>query len=122
MPKIVIDISEKELKWLKDVTNDGKDTISFTEKLILEGTPLIPENTAKRGRPTKDELNDKLIRNFRKQLQVVVKHKLDEINHYIAGVDSPFTYMQISDVQERLVEIADILNLKEVSNGNSRNA
>lgn len=58
---------------------------------------------------------------FHKELQAIVGLKLDEINHYISGCDSPFTYLQIAEVQEHLLEIANTLGIKsdsEVKNGN----
>jgi predicted butyrate kinase (DUF1464 family) len=63
------------------------------------------------SRSPKETLDSKLNNAFRKELQTYVKHNLDEINHYIAGCDSPFTYLQIADVQEKLREIAEILGI-----------
>ena len=60
------------------------------------------------------ELHEKLTADFKKELQISVKHKLDEINHYISGCDSPFTYQQIGMVQEYLKNIADELGIKGV--------
>lgn len=53
---------------------------------------------------------------FRKELQTIVSYKLNEINHYVSGCDSPFTYAQISGVQEHLLEIADILGITGARN------
>lgn len=50
---------------------------------------------------------------FADELRLIIKHKLDEINHYLAGCDSPFTYFQIGEVQEKLSEIAEILGIKQ---------
>lgn len=57
-------------------------------------------------------LHEKLSADFKKELQISVKHKLDEINHYISGCDSPFTYQQIGMVQEYLNDIASELGIK----------
>lgn len=49
---------------------------------------------------------------FREELKSLVGQKLDEINHYIAGCDSPFGYLQIAIVQEKMCEIEGILGIK----------
>ena len=49
--------------------------------------------------------------NFKIELQITVRHKLDEINHYVSGCDSPFTYQQISMVQEFLLNRAQELGI-----------
>ena len=49
---------------------------------------------------------------FRKDLQERVKFHCHCINHYVAGCDSPFGYLQISDVQEKLREIEEILGIE----------
>ena len=58
-------------------------------------------------------IDPKYIDTFRNELQQAVKHHCDCINHYIAGCDSPFTYMQIRDVQEELIEIYEILGIPQ---------
>ena len=58
-------------------------------------------------------ITEELNRRFREEIRLNVKHKLDEINHYVSGVDSPFNYMTISDVQEHLCVIAEILGINE---------
>ena len=50
--------------------------------------------------------------NFKKEIQSLIKQKCDEINHYVSGCDSPFTYMQIADVQGDLVGILYTLGIK----------
>lgn len=64
------------------------------------------------NKKAKADINSKLNNNFRDELKLNVSHKLDEINHYISGCDSPFTHTQISDVQCHLVGIADILGIR----------
>lgn len=59
----------------------------------------------------KKNISDEMRESFRKEVKIIVKHKLDEINHYIAGCDSPFSYMQVRDVQEHMVEIAEALGI-----------
>ena len=51
-------------------------------------------------------------RKFATELKQLVHQKCVEINHYISGCDSPFSYVQISDVQENLREIENTLNIK----------
>ena len=48
---------------------------------------------------------------FKRELQALVKQKCDEINHYVSGVNSPFTYLQIRGTQEYLNEILDELGI-----------
>ena len=50
--------------------------------------------------------------NFKKELQITVGHKLNEINHFVSGCNSPFTYQQIGMVQDYLVNIAETLGIK----------
>ena len=52
------------------------------------------------------------VERFKEELQKLIAQKCDEINHYIAGCDSPFTYDQIGEVQEHLVGILDALGVK----------
>ncbi len=49
---------------------------------------------------------------FKTELQRLVLQKCKEINHYISGCDSPFSYMQIREVQESLVDIEEALGIK----------
>ena len=51
-------------------------------------------------------------RKFAIELKQLVHQKCVEINHYVSGCDSPFSYMQIADVQESLREIENTLNIK----------
>lgn len=60
----------------------------------------------------KEELAEKTQKAFKEEIQFIVGKKLDELNHYIAGCASPFSYLQIADVQEKMREIADILGIK----------
>ena len=48
---------------------------------------------------------------FKKELQIAVSHKLDEINHYVSGCDSPFTYAAIRTVQKHLCGIDEALGI-----------
>lgn len=50
---------------------------------------------------------------FRKNLQEQVRFHCNCINHYVAGCDSPFGYLQIADVQEKLREIHEILGIED---------
>ena len=51
-------------------------------------------------------------RKFAIELKQLVHQKCVEINHYVSGCDSPFSYTQIADVQESLREIENTLNIK----------
>ena len=51
-------------------------------------------------------------RKFAIELKQLVHQKCVEINHYVSGCNSPFSYLQIADVQERLREIENTLNIK----------
>ena len=42
---------------------------------------------------------------FKAELKMLIKQKLDEINHYVSGCDSPFSYTQIRGVQGLLNDI-----------------
>ena len=49
---------------------------------------------------------------FRNELKQAIKHHCDCINHYVGGCDSPFNYLQIRDVQEKLNDIHEILGIE----------
>lgn len=51
-------------------------------------------------------------RKFATELKQLVHQKCAEINHYVSGCNSPFSYFQIADVQESLREIENTLNIK----------
>ena len=51
-------------------------------------------------------------RKFAIELKQFGHQKCVEINHYVSGCGSPFSYMQIADVQESLREIENTLNIK----------
>ena len=51
-------------------------------------------------------------RKFAIELKQLVRQKCVEINHYVSGCNSPFSYLQIADVQESLREIENTLNIK----------
>ena len=51
-------------------------------------------------------------RKFATELKQLVHQKCVEINHYVSGCNSPFSYLQIADVQESLREIENTLNTK----------
>ena len=50
---------------------------------------------------------------FKSELQRLVSQKCKEINHYITGCDSPFSYTQIREVQESLNGIEKVLGIKK---------
>ena len=49
---------------------------------------------------------------FKEELKRLIAQKCREINHYISGCDSPFSYTQIREVQESLVNIEEVLGIK----------
>ena len=49
---------------------------------------------------------------FTTELKQLVHQKCVEINHYVSGCNSPFSYLQIAYVQESLREIENTLNIK----------
>lgn len=51
-------------------------------------------------------------RKFATELKQLVHQKCVEINHYVSGCNSPFSYLQIADVQESLRDIEHALNIK----------
>ena len=51
-------------------------------------------------------------RRFATEIKQLVHQKCIEINHYVSGCNSPFSYLQIADVQESLREIENTLNIK----------
>ena len=51
-------------------------------------------------------------RKFAIERKQIVHKKCVENNHYVSSCDSPFSYMQIADVQESLREIENTLNIK----------
>ena len=51
-------------------------------------------------------------RKFATELKQLVNQKCVEINHYVSGCNSPFSYLQIADVQESLRDIENTLNIK----------
>lgn len=50
---------------------------------------------------------------FKAELQRLVYQKCIEINHYISGCDSPFSYTQIREVQESLNGIEEVLGINK---------
>lgn len=47
------------------------------------------------------------------EIKKLIKENCDEINHLVAGINSPFTYSQIASVQEDLRGILYSCNIKE---------
>ena len=76
-------------------------------KAILENA--IEEHIQKKVAKTEITLSK---RKFATELKQLVHQKCVEINHYISGCNSPFSYLQIADVQESLREIENTLNIK----------
>lgn len=55
-------------------------------------------------------------RKFAIELKQLVHQKCVEINHYVSGCDSPFSYLQIADVQESLRGISNCLTSVQKDN------
>lgn len=49
--------------------------------------------------------------NFKDELKTLVAKRLDEINHFISGCNSPFSYLQIREVQELMCDIRTTLGI-----------
>ena len=76
-------------------------------KAILENA--IEKHIQKKVDKTETTLSK---RKFATELKQLVHQKCVEINHYVSGCNSPFSYLQIADVQESLREIENTLNIK----------
>ena len=50
---------------------------------------------------------------FKDELKTLVAKRLDEINHFISGCDSPFGYVQVMTVQGYLSEIRNTLGIED---------
>lgn len=50
--------------------------------------------------------------NFKDELKTLVAKRLDEINHFISGCNSPFSYLQIREVQEMMCDIRTTLGIE----------
>ena len=49
---------------------------------------------------------------FANEVKALVADKCDQINHYVAGCNSPFGYLQIAAVQENLRQIKEVLDIR----------
>ena len=76
-------------------------------KAIIENA--IEKHIQKKVDKTEIEISK---RKFATELKQLVHQKCAEINHYVSGCNSPFSYLQIADVQESLREIENTLNIK----------
>ena len=87
---------------LKEIT-ELKERLSNLEKLY---TSLTPPNN--RWRADKEDSST----DFKGEIKTLVAKRLDEINHFISGCDSPFTYSQIREVQELMCDIRTTLGIE----------
>lgn len=79
-------------------------------KQALElGVKALEKQIAKKVDKTEITLSK---RKFATEIKQLVHQKCIEINHYVSGCNSPFSYLQIADVQESLREIENTLNIK----------
>lgn len=69
-----------------------------------------------RSNKFKTEMQKKINESFRDEIRFNVEHKLHEINHFVAGVDSPFGTLVIADVQDHLRGIEEALGIKADEN------
>ncbi len=51
-------------------------------------------------------------RQYARVLRPLISKRLDEINHLISGCDSPFSYLQIREVQELMCDIRTTLGIE----------
>lgn len=59
-----------------------------------------------------EALNNNDTTNFKDELKTLVAKRLDEINHFISGCNSPFSYSQIREVQELMCDISTTLGIE----------
>ena len=93
---------------IEDKNNDCKfteDDYKANEMAIQALEKQIPKKADK----TEITLSK---RKFATEIKQLVHQKCIEINHYVSGCNSPFSYLQIADVQESLREIENTLNIK----------
>ena len=97
-------ILERDLNCLKQ-NKALPDSIEAMEIAINALEKQIPKKVDK----TEITLSK---RKFATELKQLVHQKCVEINHYVSGCNSPFSYLQIADVQESLSAIENTLNIK----------
>ena len=98
------EILERDLNCLKQ-NKALPDSIESMEIAINALEKQIPNKVNK----TEITLSK---RKFATELKQLVHQKCVEINHYVSGCNSPFSYLQIADVQESLRDIENTLNIK----------
>ena len=81
----------------------------ITEEVISTAINALEKQIQKKADKTEITLSK---RKFATELKQLVHQKCVEINHYVSGCDSPFSYLQVADVQESLREIENTLNIK----------
>ena len=84
--------------------NFGKQKEAFSVAI-----KALEKQIAKKADKTEITLSK---RKFATEIKQLVHQKCIEINHYVSGCNSPFSYLQIADVQESLREIENTLNIK----------
>lgn len=97
-------ILERDLNCLKQ-NKALPDSIESMEIAIN----ILEKQMQKKVNKTEIEISK---RKFATELKQLVHQKCVEINHYVSGCNSPFSYLQIADVQESLREIENTLNIK----------
>ena len=93
-----IEDENNDCKFTEDDYKANEMTINALEKQIQKKVDKTEITLSKRK--------------FATELKQLVHQKCIEINHYVSGCNSPFSYLQISDVQECLREIENTLNIK----------
>jgi hypothetical protein len=77
-----------------------------------ELNPCVPEDKEAVNMAIKVLKNNDTT-NFKDELKTLVVKRLDEINHLIAGCNSPFTYSQIREAQELMCDIRTTLGIED---------
>ena len=91
-----------EIQVKNKALTDGIEAVKFAIQALEK---QIPKKVDK----TDIEISK---RKFATELKQLVHQKCVEINHYVSGCNSPFSYLQIAYVQESLREIENTLNIK----------
>ena len=101
----------KNMRLFMQITDENNDC-KFTEddyKANDMAIQALEKQIPKKVDKTEITLSK---RKFATEIKQLVHQKCVEINHYVSGCNSPFSYLQIADVQESLRDIENTLNIK----------
>ena len=99
----LIDADALWRKWVFDAV--GKQEID-NAPTIIDADPESEDEVMTK------EIEQLLDTKFKDELKIIIAKRLDEINHFIAGCDSPFSYAQIREAQELMCEIRSTLEIE----------